>query len=116
MGDRRRRGHCQVALLTAGGAEVQAGRHVDHQPGLQLAVGDHLTHVRVVGARGDRPVHPAHIVAGLVDPRLPWLRAGAGQQAEVVTVQHPVELAAHCQLQLAQRRRQRGVTDLPALQ
>ncbi len=29
-----------------GGAEVQAGRHVDHQPGLQFAVGDHLPDVR----------------------------------------------------------------------
>ena len=98
------------------GAEVQAGRHVDHQPGLQLAVGDHLPHVRVGGARGDRPVHPAHVVAGLIDPRLPRLRSRAGQQPEVVAVQHAVELAAHRQLQLAQRRRQRGVTDLPALQ
>ena len=71
--DRRRGGHRQVALLAAGGAEVQAGRHVDHQPGLQLAVGDHLPHVRMGGARGHRPVHPADVVAGLVDPRLPRL-------------------------------------------
>ena len=94
VGDRRRGRHRQVALLAAGGAEVEAGRHVDHQPGLQLAVGDHLPHVRVRGARGHRPVHPAHVVAGLVDPRLPRLGARAGQQPEVVAVQHAVELAA----------------------
>ena len=60
---------------------------------LQLAVGDHLPHMRVGGARGHRPVHPAHVVAGLVDPRLPRLRSRARDQAEVVAVQHAVELA-----------------------
>jgi hypothetical protein len=34
----------------------------------------------------------------------------------MVTVQHAVELAADRQLELAQRRRQRGVANLAALQ
>jgi hypothetical protein len=34
----------------------------------------------------------------------------------VITVQHAVQLAAHRQLELAQRRRQRGVANLAALQ
>ena len=59
-----------------------------------------LADVRMGGARGDRPVHPAHVVTGLVEPRLPRLGSRAGQQAEMVTVQHAVELAAHRQLSL----------------
>ena len=116
VGDRGRGRHRQVALLAAGGAEVQAGRQVDHHPGLQFAVGDHLPDVRVGGARGDRPVHPAHVVAGLVDARLPRLRAGPRDQAEVIAVQDTVELALDGELEGAQRRRQLRVVDLAALQ
>lgn len=112
--DRGGRGDRQVTLLTSDGAEVQARRDVDHQPGLQLAVGDHLAHVRMRGPSRDRPVHPAHIVTGLVQPRLAGFRTRPGQQAEVIAVQHAVELAAHGQFELTQRRRQRGITDLPA--
>ena len=68
------------------------------------------------GARGHRPVHPADVVAGLVDPRLPRLGTGPGNQPEVVAVQHAVELAADRQLERAQRRRQRRVAELAALQ
>ena len=92
----------QVALEVVGGAEVEAGRQVDGEPGLQLAVGDGLADVRHRGAGGDRPVHPAHVVAGPVLPRLPRLGARPGQQAEVVALQQAVELAGDEQLQLAQ--------------
>ena len=56
------------------------------------------------GAGGDRPVHPAHVVAGLVGPRLTRLAARAGHEPEVVALQQPVEPAADGQLQRAQRR------------
>ena len=115
VGDRGRGGHRQVALLAAGGAEVQAGRHVDHHPGLQFAVGDHLPDMRVGGARGHRPVHPADVVAGLILARLPRLRTGTRDQAEMVAVQDTVELAFDRELERAQRRRQLRVVDLPAL-
>ena len=107
--------HRQVTFLADCCAEVQAGRQVDHQPGLQFAVGDHLPDVRMGGARGDRPVHPAYIVAGLILARLPWLRTGAGDQAQVVAVQDTVELAFDRELECAKCRRQLRVVDLPAL-
>ncbi len=72
----------QVALRRSRGAEVQARRQVDGEPGLQLAVGDGLADVRHGGPRGHRPVHPAYVVAGPIFARLPRLGARAGQQAE----------------------------------
>ena len=68
-------------------------------PRLQLPVGDGLPHVRHGGAGGDRPVHPPHVVAGLVGPRLARLGARAGHQAEVVALQQPVEPDPHRQLE-----------------
>jgi hypothetical protein len=114
-GDRGRGRDGQVPFLAAHGPEVQAGRHVDHQPGFQLAVGDHLPHVRVRGARGDGPIHAADVVAGLVFARFTRLRAGARDQAEVIAVQHTVELAFDRELEGAQRRRQLRVVDLTPL-
>ena len=99
-GDRGRGRHRQVALLATGRAEVQAGRQVDHHPGLQFAVGDHLPDMRVGGACGHRPVHPAHVVAGLVLARLPRLRTGTRDQAEMVAVQDAVELAFDRELEV----------------
>ena len=63
-----------------------------------------LPHVRHGGAGGDRPVHPAHVVARAVLPRLPRLAARPGQQAQVVALQQPVQLAGDQQLQPGQRR------------
>ncbi len=114
-GDRRSRRHRQVTLLADRGAKVQAGRHVDHQPGLQFPVGDHLPDMRMGGARGDRPVHPADVVAGLILARLPRLCTRTRDQAEMVAVQDPVELAFDGQLEGAQRRRQLRVVDVAAL-
>ena len=114
--DRRRGGHCEVALLAPRRPEVQAGRHVDHQPCLQLAVGDHLPDVRVGGACGHRPVHPPDVVAGLVKPRLARLAPGPGIRPRWSPCKHAVELAPDRQLQFAQRRRQLWVANLAALQ
>src|SRR5205085_5950506 len=86
------------------------------QPRLQLAVGDHLPDVRMHGARGDGPVHPPDVVAGLVLARLSRLRARSRDQAEVVAVQDTVELALDRELELPQRRRQLRVIDLSALE
>lgn len=113
-GDGSRRRHREVTFLAAGGAKIQAGRHVDHQPGFQFPVGDHLPDMRVSGASGDRPVHPADIVTGLVEARLPWLRTRPRYQAEVIAVQDTVELLLDGQLEGAQRRRQLRVVDVPA--
>lgn len=74
----RGRGHRQVTLLAGRGTEIHAGRHVDHQPGLQLPIGDHLADMRMGGACRDRPVHPAHVVAGLVNRDSPGSEPGPG--------------------------------------
>ena len=92
----------QVALLELRGAEVEAGRLVDQDPGLQLAIGDGLADVRLLGAGGDVPVDAAHVVAGLVRPGLAQLAAVAGDQAAVVALQQAVEPAVHGQLEPAQ--------------
>ena len=92
-------GDGQVALLAVGGAEVEARREVDDRPRLQLAVGDRLAHVRHLGARGHRPVHPPDVVARVVGARVAGLRAGARDQAEVVALQQPVQPPADGQLQ-----------------
>src|SRR5271168_3367463 len=68
----------------------------------------------VGGTRGDRPVHPADVVAGLIEARLPRLRTRPRDQAEVIAVQHTVELAFDGQLECAQRRRELRVIDLTA--
>ena len=96
-------GDGEVALLAVGGAEVEAGRQVDHRPRLQLAVGDRLAHVRHLGARGDRPVHPPDVVARVVRARVAGLRAGARHQPEVVALQQPVQPPADGELEPAQQ-------------
>ena len=77
-----------------GGAEVEAGGAVDDEPGLELAVGDGVAHVRVVGAGGEVPVDAADVVAGLVQAAVAGLGAGAGDETLVVAVEQAVELAA----------------------
>ena len=101
-GEGGRRGQGQVALLAVGGAEVEAGGAVDHQPGLQLPVGDGGPHVGDAGAGGEVPVHAADVVARGVDPAVGRLGAPAGHEALVVALEEPVELAGDGQLQLAQ--------------
>ena len=93
----------EVALLAVGGAEVEAGasgRRSD--PGLELAVGDGLADVGVLGAGGDVPVDAADVVAGLVGPGLAGLGAVAGDEAAVVALEHAVEAAGDVELEAAQ--------------
>jgi hypothetical protein len=77
----------ELTLLGARGADVQARRKVDDGPRLEFAVGDGLTYVRHGRACGHRPVHPAHVVAGVVEPRLGDLRARPRDEPEVVALQ-----------------------------
>ena len=113
--DGRRSRHREIPLLAHGGTKIQAGRKVDDQPGLQFPVGDHLPDVRVRGARSDRPVHPADVVAGLVHARLPRLRTRPRDESQVIAVQDAVQFAADGQLECTQRRRQLRVVDVAAL-
>ena len=92
----------QVALGALGGAELEAGRQVDEQPGLELAVGDRLPDVRCAESGGDVPVDAADVVAGLVEAGLARLAAVAGHEAAVVAVQQPVEAAGDRQLEAPQ--------------
>ena len=56
------------------------------------------------GACGHRPVDLANVVlARDVDPGIADVRAGSGQQAEVVAVQEPLEATHDGELQAAQR-------------
>ena len=116
VGQRGGRGDHHVPLEPPAGAEVQARRQVHRQPGLQLPVGHRTPHVRRGGAGGDRPVHPAYVVAGAVLAGLPRLAARPRQQTRVVALEQAVELAGDQQLQPGQHRlvraphrRRRGV-------
>jgi len=66
---------------------------------IQFPVGDGLPDVRQGGARGDRPVHPAHVVARAVLPGLAGLGARARQQAHVIALQEAVEFPGDEQLE-----------------
>ncbi len=92
----------EVALFDLGGAEVEAGRLVDADPRLELAIGDRFADVRLLGAGRDVPVDAPHVVTGLICPRLAELAAVARYEAAVVTLQQAVELARDAQLEAAQ--------------
>ena len=92
-------------LVTPSVPQFIDGRDVQQRPDLELAVGDGVADVRDRGPGRDRPVDLADVVlAGDVDPGVVGLRARAGQQAQVVTVQVTLEPADDGQLQPAQRR------------
>ena len=101
--DARGRGRRDVRLVVGDGTELHGGRHVDHQPGGQVAVGDLLTNVGLAGSGGDVPVDPADVVARLVQPRLARLRPVTRRQALVVAVQDPVEPSGDRELECAQQ-------------
>jgi hypothetical protein len=96
------RGHGQVALLLAGGAEVEAGAGVHDEPRLELAVGDRRADVGRVGAGGEVPVHVADVVARCVEAAVAGLGAAGGDEAAVVALEEAVELAGDLDLELAQ--------------
>ena len=75
--DRRGGGQRDLRLLVVLGAEPHGRRRVDDEPRLEIAVGDQFADVRVLGAGGDVPVDPAHVVAGLVEPGLARARSRA---------------------------------------
>jgi hypothetical protein len=89
---------------SAGPYQIQARGQVGGESCLKLAVRDGLAHVRNGGTRGDRPVHPPHVVTGPVLARLTGLRARPRQQPDVVALQQAVELARDEQLELRQCR------------
>ena len=99
--DRRRGGDPEVTLFAAGGAEVEGLADMSTTSQVSSSRSAIICRTRMGGPRSDRPIHPSHVVAGLIKPRLP-ARIPTGQQLRVVAVQHAVELAAHRQLQLAQ--------------
>src|SRR5947209_16295141 len=92
----------ELTLVAVRSAEIQTGRQVDSQPGLQFPVGDGIANMRFGGASGDRPVHPADVVTGLVVPRLPRLGARPRYQSEVIALQQPVQPAPYGELQRAE--------------
>ena len=93
------RGEGEVALATGRGAELHGGRSVDQDPRLQLPVGDRVPDVDGPAAGRQRPVDVANLVAPLVQTGVTGLGAGAGQEALVVALEQPVQLAVHSQLE-----------------
>src|SRR5690606_16817592 len=109
--DTGRGGQCQVPLLAGRGSEVEAGRAVDDQPRLELTIRDRLADVGVLHPGGDVPVDAADVVAGAVGAGLAGFGAPAGDQAQEVAVEHPVELAVHVEGQPAEDLLGRAVPD-----
>ena len=95
-------GQGDVALLLQRRAEVEAGRAVDHDPGLQLAVGVGGAHLGGQRAGGDVPVDAAGLVAGAVGPHAGRLAAGAAADAEELAAHEAVEAPADEQVEPAQ--------------
>ena len=93
----------KVALLELRGAEVEAGRTVDHDPRLELAVGDGVADVRDHRARGDRPVHSPDVVTHLVLTALTRLGTGRGHEPEMIALEQTVETAEHVELEAPER-------------
>ena len=89
----------QLVLGRSAGSERVARRRVEHQPQLELVVGDRVADVGVVGAGRDGPVDVARVVAGHVRPGLAALGAVTGEQPGMVAGQQPVEAADGRQLQ-----------------
>ena len=98
-------------------AEAHRRRHVDDDPRLEVAVGDLVADVGLLGAGGDVPVDASRIVARLVEPGLTRLAAVPGRDALVVAVQGPVQAPGDRQLERAHElgdllgRRARGPLD-----
>ena len=95
VSDGRAGRHRQITFGGVDRAEIQTRRHVDDEPGLELAIGHHLPDVSMGCPGRHRPIHPAHVVAGLVLASLPRLGPRSRDEPEVFTLQHPVELAAN---------------------
>src|SRR5262249_26008171 len=83
---------------------VETGGPVEDDPGLELAIGDRVTHVGDVGSSGGIPVDAAHVVAGRVLAAVSRLGSRCRQQAEVIALQEPVEAAIDLQLEEPQGR------------
>ena len=106
--ERRHHRQHHLAFLTLGGAEVQAGRAISHDPGLELAVG--LGGAHIGGKRPGRqaPVDAPGIVAGLIGLGAGGFGAWSGDEAQVLAAQYAVETAGHIEFQPAQHRRLAG--------
>ena len=107
-GERSRRRPRQLVLGGSAGSERVARRRVEHQPQLELVVGDRVAHVGVVGAGRDGPVDVARVVAGHVRPCFAALGAVTGEQPGMVAGQQPVEAADDGQLQPTRWARKRA--------
>src|SRR5947209_1055277 len=96
-----------LALLPTGGAEVEAGRAVDDDEGVQLAVGLRRADVRLERTGREAPVDAARVVTRFVAACTRPLGTGADRSRDVVAGESAVETAAHLELQPAQRSRLR---------
>ena len=93
-----------VGLAPVGGAERHRRGRIQHEPRDEDALGELDAHVRPPGARGDVPLDPAHVVAGLVLPHLVQLAANPREGRAVVAREEPVDAPADGQLERPQAR------------
>ena len=89
--DGGRRGQHKLAFLGAGRPEVEPGRAVDEQPGLQLPLGDRLADVGLGKSGGDVPVDATDVVTGGVAAGLAQFGSVTGDQPSMVAVEEAVE-------------------------
>ena len=79
-------------------------RRVEHDPGRQHALREMDAYVRYARARGDVPVDPPHVVAGLVRAHLSELGAHAEPRRAVVAGEQAFDPAPDRQVERAQQR------------
>ena len=95
-------GQDHVALLLLRRAEVEAGRAVGDDPGLQLAIGVGRADVGRQRTGREVPVDAAGVVTRLVGPGPGRFGPGAAGRGQVVAAHEAVEAAGDVQLEAAQ--------------
>ncbi len=102
------RGQRHLSFLPLGGAEVEAGGAVHHDPRLQLPVGVGGADVGGEDPGGQVPVDAPGVVTGAVGPGARGFGPGADGDGVVVAAHQAVQAAGDVQLQAAQERRLGG--------
>ena len=102
MSERERDALDDVRLAAVPRAEAHRGRHVEHEPGRDGALGDVHPHVQLVLARRRVPVDAPDVVSVRVRPDLCELGAAAQPRRPVLAVDEPDRAPGDAEVERAQ--------------